>query len=85
MSNILQIQINTDHDIEGREARSAPLREVVERALNHEREQSTRVEVHSAGEHGPKTGPNEMGCAMEARLERQQPPAVTFDAAPVQP
>ena len=79
----MQIQINTDHNIEGREALSAHIREVVEHALSHESGHITRVEVHVADENGPKSGPKDMRCAMEARLEHHQPIAVTFDAATV--
>lgn len=77
----MQIQINTDHNIEGREALSAHISQVVEHALNHERGHITRVEVHVSDVNGPASGPNEMRCAMEARLERHQPLAVTFEAA----
>lgn len=76
----MQIQINTDRNIEGREALSAHIREVVEHALSHESGHVTRVEVHVSDENGPKTGPNAMRCTMEARLERHQPLNVTFDA-----
>jgi ribosome-associated translation inhibitor RaiA len=77
----MQIQINTDHNIAGREALSAHITSVVEHALNHESSHVTRVEVHVADENGPKTGPKDIRCTMEARLERHQPIAVTFDAA----
>ena len=77
----MQIQINTDHNIEGREALSAHVRRVVEHALSRSSGHITRVEVHVTDENGPKTGPNEMRCAMEARLERHQPVAVTHEAA----
>jgi len=80
----MQIQINTDHHIEGREALSAHIREVVERALNHESSHVTRVEVHLADENGPKGGLKNIRCAMEARLEHHQPIAVTFEGATVQ-
>lgn len=77
----MQIQISTDHTIDGHEALSAHIRNVVENALSRCREHITRVEVHLADENGPKTGPNVIRCAMEARLERHQPLAVTFEAA----
>jgi ribosomal subunit interface protein len=77
----MQIQINTDHNIEGREALSAHVRSVVERALSRYREHVTRVEVHVADENGPKNGTTDMRCAMEARLERHPPIAVTHEAA----
>ena len=79
----MQIQINTDRNIEGREALSVHIRGVVENALSHESSHITRVEVHVADENGPKTGPKDRRCTMEARLERHQPVAVTFDAATV--
>lgn len=77
----MQIQINTDHNIAGREALSAHIRTMVEGALRHESDHITRVEIHVADENGPKTGPRDMRCTMEARLERHQPVAVSFDAA----
>ncbi len=79
----MQIQINTDHNLEGREALSAHIRTVVEHALNHESARITRVEVHLADENGPKGGLKNIRCAMEARLEHLQPVAVTFEAATV--
>jgi ribosome-associated translation inhibitor RaiA len=83
MSNFMQIQVNTDHNIEGREALSAHIREVVMRALSHESAHLTRVEVHVVGENGPKSEPQDVRCTMEARLEHHQPIAVMFDAATV--
>ena len=77
----MQIQINTDHNIEGRAALSAHVRSVVERALSRSSEHITRVEVYVTDENGPKNGTNDMRCAMEARLERHQPIAVTHEAA----
>jgi predicted SprT family Zn-dependent metalloprotease len=77
----MQIQINTGHNIEGREALSTHIREVVTHALAHESAHITRVEVHASDENGPKSGPETMRCAMQARLERQQPLDVTCDAA----
>jgi hypothetical protein len=41
----MQIQINTDHNIEGREALAAHFSEVVERALSRMSDHITRVEV----------------------------------------
>lgn len=79
----MHIQINTDHNLPGRDALSAHVSGVVAHALNHCREHVTRVEVHLSDENGPKTGPKEIRCAMEARLEHHQPLAVTHDAATV--
>lgn len=76
----MKIQINTDRNLEGREALFDHIRSVVEHALSHHRDHITRVEVHLTDENGPKTGPKELRCIMEARLERHQPLAVTQDA-----
>lgn len=84
VTHFMQIQVNTDNVIEGREALSAHIRSVVEHALNHESTHITRVEVHLADENGPtKGGLKQIRCTMEARLEQKQPAAVSCDAATV--
>ena len=78
--NTMQIQINTDHNIEGHEALAAQVSGVVENALSRIRDHITRVEVHLSDEDSDKGGPNEKRCMMEARLEGRQPVAVTHQA-----
>ena len=77
----MQIQINTDHNIEGHEALAVQIRGVVERALNHISDHITRVEVHLSDESSHKSTQNDKRCMMEARLEGRQPIAVTEHAA----
>ena len=77
----MQIQINTDHNIEGREALAAHVSGVVENALSRFSDQVTRVEVHLSDENSNKGGQNDMRCVMEARLQGRQPVAVTHQAA----
>lgn len=79
----MQIQINTDHTIEGRESLGAHIRGVVENTLGHLALHVTRVEVHVAGENGAKTVGDDKRCTMEARLEGRPPAAVTHHAASV--
>ena len=79
----MQVQVNTDHTIEGHEALAAQIRGVVEHALNRMSDHITRVEVHLTDERGPKSGKNDKRCMMEARLEGRQPIAVTDEAATV--
>lgn len=79
----MQIQINTDHTIDGREALSAHIRSVVENALAHHASHVTRVEVHVADENGAKTVGDDKRCMMEARLEGRPPSAVTHQAGTV--
>lgn len=79
----MQIQINTDHNIEGREALAAHVSGVVESAVGRFSDQVTRVEVHLTDEAGQKNGRNDKRCVMEARLQGRQPIAVTYHAESV--
>ena len=80
----MQIQINTDHNIEGHAALNTHISSVVEAALNQFSEHITRVEVHLSDENGPtkdqKGGKSDKRCMMEARLESYHPLAVTAHA-----
>ena len=73
----MQIQVNTDKNISGRESLAAHVNSVVTNALNHVSEHVTRVEVHLSDENGQKKSDNDKRCVMEARLEHTQPIAVT--------
>jgi ribosome-associated translation inhibitor RaiA len=73
----MQIQINTDHNIEGHEALAAQVRGIVEGALRRISDHITRVEVHLSSE----SSQHDNRCMMEARLEGRQPIAVTHRAA----
>lgn len=80
----MQIQINTDRNIEGREALATQVSDVVESALSRFSDHITRVEVHLSDENSAKKGGNDdIRCVMEARLEGRQPSAVTHQAATV--
>jgi hypothetical protein len=74
----MQIQINTDHNIEGHEALAARITDVVQNVLAKVSEHITRVEVHLTDENSDKKGGLDMRCVMEARLEHHQPIAVTY-------
>jgi ribosome-associated translation inhibitor RaiA len=73
----MQIQVNTDHNIEGHERLAARITSVVENALDKVSDHITRVEVHMSDENSNKKGGKDMRCVMEARLEHHQPIAVT--------
>jgi len=77
----MQIQVNTDRNIEGHEKLVAHVEATVTKSLSHFSQHITRVEVHLSDENGDKTGQNDKRCMMEARLEGRQPTAVTCDAA----
>jgi len=77
----MQIQVNTDKNIEGHAALVAQIEATVTKALSHFSSHITRVEVHVSDENGDKNGQNDKRCIMEARLEGRQPTAVTCEAA----
>ncbi len=77
----MQIQVNTDHNIEGHEAFSSQVKTKIADALNRFSKHVTRIEVHIRDENSDKGGMNDKRCLMEARLEGRQPIAVTHQAA----
>jgi ribosome-associated translation inhibitor RaiA len=77
----MQIQINTDHNIEGNESLAARISGVIENTLSRFSDHITRVEVHLSDENSDKKdGYDNMRCMIEARLEGRQPIAVTHQA-----
>ena len=78
----MQIQIHTDHNIEGHQALAAQISGVVENVLGRFSDHITQVQVHLSDENSDKKGGNDdIRCMMEARLEGRQPIAVTLHAA----
>ena len=80
----MQIQINTDHNVDGHEALATHVRGLVADTMGRFSEHITRVEVHLTDDIGQtsdhKSGQNDKRCVMEARLEGRQPIAVTQHA-----
>jgi ribosome-associated translation inhibitor RaiA len=77
----MQIQINTDSNIEGREELASHVKGVVESALQRFSDRITRVEVHLSDQNAHKSGQDDKRCMMEARIEGRQPTSVTHTAA----
>jgi ribosomal subunit interface protein len=73
----MKIQVNTDDNIEGREALAEQVSATVENALRRFKDQITRVEVHLGDENAGKSGQRDQRCMVEARLEGRQPVAAT--------
>jgi hypothetical protein len=76
----MQIQINTDRNIEGHEALAAQVTGIVESALSRISDRITRLELHLSDEDSHKSGQEDKRCVIEARLEGRQPIAVTHQA-----
>lgn len=79
----MKVQVNTDKNIEGREATAAGVEAVVSATLAQFSEHLTRVEVHISDENAGKAGQRDKRCSMEARPAHQKPVAVTHEAATV--
>jgi len=79
----MQIQVNTDKNIEGREEIVAQVEATVASSLGRFSKRITRVEIHLSDENGDKNGQTDKRCMMEARLEGRQPTAVTCEAATI--
>jgi ribosome-associated translation inhibitor RaiA len=70
----MQILLNTDTHIDGRQAMSDHLETVVNEALGHYGERLTRVEAHVADVNSAnKAGPNDIQCTLEARPKGRDP------------
>ena len=79
----MQIQVHTDHNIEGRQALATNVSEVVASALGRFSDRITRVEVHLSDDNGDKSRGDDKRCLIEARVEGHQPVAVTHLASTV--
>jgi hypothetical protein len=77
----MQIQVNTDDHISGREELVERVETQIEAALSRFGDHLTRVEVHLADEVGGRTVGDDKRCILEARPAGQQSVAVTHHAA----
>lgn len=76
----MQIQVNTDHNVEGHEALIHWIESEVNHTLGRFSDHVTRVEVHLSDENSGKSGDNDKRCLIEARLAAHQPLAVSHHA-----
>jgi len=77
----MQIQIRTDHNIEGHQDLADWLSSVVEDALSRVSDRITSIDIHLSNQNNEQQDGNDsLRCMMEARLEGRQPIAVTNQA-----
>jgi hypothetical protein len=78
----MQIQINTDKNIQGGVLLSNHVQTLLETRLHRFRDRLTRIEAHLSDDNGQKTGAGggDKRCIMEARPRGLQPLAVTHIA-----
>jgi hypothetical protein len=79
----MQIQVNTDDNVEGREALAAWVEGVANNEFASLADWLTRVEVHIGDENAAKGGPADKRCMVEGRVRGRPPIAVTEYAATV--
>jgi ribosome-associated translation inhibitor RaiA len=76
----MQIQVNTGNGVENKDALERWANEEIRQALGRFSADVTRIEVHLSNESHEARGGGDKRCAMEARLARHQPVAVTQHA-----
>ena len=76
----MQIQVNTDKNIEGSARMSAYFTDTLHDALDRFADQVTRIEVHLSDENAQKQGGDDKRCLLEARLKGLKPIVVSHNA-----
>jgi ribosome-associated translation inhibitor RaiA len=80
----MQIQINSDRNVNADQSVSTEVSGIVHRTLSRFSDDITRLEVHLSDENSAKkAGDDDMRCMIEARMTGQRPIAVTHQAATV--
>jgi ribosome-associated translation inhibitor RaiA len=79
----MQIQLNTDTNIQGRDSLAAWVEGELKDKLARFRDQITRIEVHLSDASAARIGETDKRCKLEARLAGRQPVAVSHDAGQV--
>ena len=77
----MQIEVSTDHNVEGTDDLIRRLKAEVHDGLSRFSDRLTRVEVHLGDENAGKSGAADKRCTLEARPAGQPPIAVTNHAA----
>jgi len=77
----MQVQVNTDNHVEGREKLIEHVEGVIRDAVDRFEDQVTHVEAHLGDANsGEKSGPDDMRCMFEARLAGLKNIAVKYQA-----
>ena len=76
----MQIQVNTDNNVEGRDELARRVEAGIEAALSRFSDQITRVEVHLGDESAGRPSGSDKRCMLEARPRGRAPVAVTNSA-----
>lgn len=77
------IQLNTDHNIESSPELTLEVETALLADVGHHSEQITRIEVYLKDNNGPKKGPEDKRCQIEARIAGLRPVSVSHEDATV--
>nr|WP_309504469.1 HPF/RaiA family ribosome-associated protein [uncultured Roseovarius sp.] len=80
----MHIEVSTDNSIDGSEALTSHVTKIVQHELANLEKHITRVEIHLSDTNTDKTGPDDMHCMLEVRLEGLQPTVVKESAETVE-
>jgi len=75
----MKIQFNTDNNIQGNQAVEARVDEMILQHLGRFSSRLTRIEVHLSDTNAGKGGADDKHCALEARLENEDPIVASHD------
>ena len=73
----MNIQLNTDKNISGNENLEKFVSQKLKGSLKHMVNHITRIEVHLSDQNADKSGPDDIQCKIEARLQNRQPVMVS--------
>lgn len=77
----MQIQVNTDKNVEGGQELSAWVSDEVRARLDRFSTHVTRIEIHLSDADGNKTGGSDKQCLIEARIEGRNPETASDQAS----
>jgi ribosome-associated translation inhibitor RaiA len=76
----MQIQVNTDRNVQGGEDLAIRVQQIVSDSVDHLSDRITRIEAHLSDENSDKGGAQDKRCLLEARLAGLPPIAVKHSA-----
>lgn len=77
----MTIQFNTDRKVNWDKSHEEQFHAIITHKVERHIAKITRIEVHVSDENADKSGPNDIRCLMEARVQGHQPLAVTAIAS----
>lgn len=79
----MQIQVNTDSNVQGDDSLAGWVRQELEEKLARFSEHITRIEVHLSDVNAARESAADKRCLIEARLAGREPTAVSHEAGKV--